>query len=369
MTSHRVAGLIYGPQPHYLDHLGPLCSLLGIPLCVTEQSIFTLAQEFYPSLDLRLETYLSMGTYLIENFDILFHCSVRQLFDDAFFFVQKLHNKKIHTIWCPHGNSDKGNITYFMEALQEERSALIYGEKMRDMLKTKGVLDKWHSYAITGNYRLSYYLKNQFFYKNLVTYKIERKLPANKKTILYAPTWDDFEKSSSLYDAYKYIINELPQEYNLIIKIHPNLYGQDPAKVERILGYCEGKDSILWLEDFPSIYPLLDFIDIYIGDASSIGYDFVTFNKPMVLLNQNNRIADKDPGLYLYRCGIEIRRNQYPDVYKILSAYLPTDGAHFENIRKTTTEYTFGLPLTDNELKEKIDTLYKTFPEQELNFY
>ncbi|NDB87266.1 MAG: hypothetical protein EB127_31980, partial [Alphaproteobacteria bacterium] len=162
---------------------------------------------------------------------------------------------------------------------------------------------------------------------------------------------------------------ELPQEYNLIIKIHPNLYAQDPAQVEQILGYCARQNSILWLEDFPSIYPILDFVDIYIGDASSIGYDFLTFNKPMILLNQNNRIADKDPGLYLYRCGIEIRRDQYPDIYKILSAYLPTDSAHFQNIRKITEEYTFGLPLTEKNLKEKVDNLYNTFPEEELNFY
>ncbi|MCX6989316.1 MAG: CDP-glycerol glycerophosphotransferase family protein [Chlamydiae bacterium] len=369
MISYRAAGLIYGPESHYLDHLAPLCSLLHIPLCVTEESIFILAKEFYPGLDVRLENYPSMGSYLIEHFDILFHCSVRQLFDNAFFFVQKLHNKKIHTIWCPHGNSDKGHSSYFMEALKEESVALIYGQKMLELLDDKGVLEKLKSYATIGNYRLCHYLKNKPFYQNLVRYKIARRLPSAKKKILYAPTWNDTEKSTSFYDASLHIINNLPEEYDLIIKIHPNLPNEDPVGVERILARSEENDSILLLENFPTIYPLLEYVDIYIGDASSIGYDFLPFNKPMLLLNQNNRDSQNDQGLYLYQSGIEVRFDQYPDIYKILSAYLPSDLSHFTDIRKKIEKFTFGDKTTEESIQQKIEALYRTFPEPYLNFY
>ena len=56
-----------------------------------------------------------------------------------------------------------------------------------------------------------------------------------------------------------------------------------------IMKLKHSQKNILFLEDFPLIYPLLDFIDIYIGDFSSIGYDFLTFDKAMYLLKPQNK--------------------------------------------------------------------------------
>ena len=36
-NSFHCAGLIYGPDLHHLDHLAPICSLMNIPLIVTEK--------------------------------------------------------------------------------------------------------------------------------------------------------------------------------------------------------------------------------------------------------------------------------------------------------------------------------------------
>ena len=367
--SLRTAALIYGPEGHHLDHLAPLCCLLDIPLLVTEEPIFEIAKEFYPDLKVSYLHYLSIADTIIKNYEVIIHCSVRALFDEIFFFAQKLGNKKIHTIWCPHGNSDKGHSTYYMEALAGEGLALVYGQKMIDFLKGKGVLDKLKGYAEVGNYRLTYYHMHKAFYERRVIDKVAKKLPVRKKNILYAPTWNDFEHSSSFYDAISTLIERLPESYNLIIKLHPNLRLQDPFGVDKFMQSYEDRNQILFLEDFPSIYPLLDFIDIYIGDASSIGYDILAFNKPMLLLNQNNRDCRTDPGLYLFQCGIEIRKEQYFDIYKILSAYLPSDVSYFSEVRKKVHEYTFGKEKSPEKLKEEIKALYKELPDIDLNFY
>lgn len=365
----RAAGLIYGPEAHYLDHLAPLCSLLNIPLLVTEEALFESAKAFYPDLTVHYFDYQTVAERLIRDFEIIFHCSIRDLFDEIFFFAQKLGNKKIHTIWCPHGNSDKGHTIFYMEALRNEEVALVYGQKMIAFLKEKGAFDNLKAYAQVGNYRLSYYEAHKVFYGRLIKEKIARKLPVRKKNIFYAPTWNDYEKSSSFYDAITTLIEKLPEAYNLIIKLHPNVKQSDPFGIERFLMTYEDRNQILFLEDFPPIYPILDFVDIYIGDASSIGYDFLSFNKPMLLLNQNNRDTHSDPGLYLFKCGIEIRKDQYHDIYKILSAYLPSDVSYFSETRKKVYGYTFGESQSDSHLKQEIEALYKVFPERDLNFY
>jgi len=368
-TPMRAAGLIYGPEPHHLDHLAPLCCLLQIPLIVTEESILEQAEQFYPELEAKCVSYHSISDALVKNFEVIFHCSIRDLFDEIFFFAQKFNNKKLHTIWCPHGNSDKGHSTFYMEALGKEEVALVYGQKMIDFFKEKGVFDNLKAHAIVDNYRYSYYLKHKTFYDELVKNKIGRQLPVRKKKILYAPTWDDVEKSSSFYDATASLIERLPESFNLIIKLHPNLRLKDPFGVDKFLLAYEDRIQILFIEDFSPVYPLLNFVDIYIGDASSIGYDFLAFNKPMLLLNQNNRDSEKDPGLYLFKCGIEIRKDQYHDIYKILTAYLPSDISYFSDVRKNVYEYTFGKEKNEIDLKAEIEALYKVFPEKDLNFY
>src|SRR3989339_2080057 len=118
------AGLIFGPAPHYIDHLAPLCSLLAIPLIVTEEEEKKLVQTFYPEVQVTQIDSISLPDLLVEKIDIIFLCTPRILFDEIFFFAQKLRNKKVHTIWCPHGNSDKGHISLFMEGLDKEEVAL-----------------------------------------------------------------------------------------------------------------------------------------------------------------------------------------------------------------------------------------------------
>src|SRR6267154_2464648 len=126
------AGLIYGPELHHLDHLAPLCCVMNIPLIVTEEKIAEFAKRYYPDLVVVLSDYMSVPQYLVSHFDIIFYSMPRDLFDEIFFLTQKLSQKRIHTVWCPHGNSDKGNSIFYMEALKKEEAALVYGKQMID---------------------------------------------------------------------------------------------------------------------------------------------------------------------------------------------------------------------------------------------
>ncbi|NGX47844.1 MAG: hypothetical protein K1000chlam3_01229, partial [Chlamydiae bacterium] len=75
------------------------------------------------------------------------------------------------------------------------------------------------------------------------------------------------------------LLLKAPKEFSLFVKLHSNLYQQFPEEIATLK-----KEGVQLIEDFPPIYPLLAKMDLYIGDMSSIGYDFLAFKRPMILL-------------------------------------------------------------------------------------
>ena len=328
----RAAGLIYGQMAHHLDHVGPFCALIEIPLIVTEEEIASLARKYYPGLEVIYWDYIQVPHNLVQQFDTIFSSMPRPLFEDVFFLPMKLARKEISTVWLPHGNSDKGHASIFMEGLQHDHYALVYGKKMIDFLQEKKVFHQLKSCITIGNFRYTYYLKNKAFYDALA----EQLLPFDKKVILYAPTWKDKENSTSFYEACSILIDNLPEQYHLVIKLHPNL---NDLETDRIFYRYENAPRVLFLKDWPPIYPLLNKAAIYIGDMSSIGYDFLTFNRPMFFLNQNNRDLLHDRGLFLHQAGVSLTPEEYPQIYTIIEE---EDKEHLSAIRQEIYSYTFG---------------------------
>ncbi len=346
MKKKNSAALIYGNNLHYLDHLAPLSSLLNIDLITNEENIFELTKKYYPNTTPLYKDYLEFNFFLVKEYDYIFSCFTRPFFDADFSFHQDLFKKNVHTIWCPHGNSDKGHSIFFMEALQTEKTILIYGKKMMDYIKEKKTFKTNTNYFSVGNYRHKYFLQNKEFYNNIVNNEIKSKLPDYNKTIFYAPTWDDSENSSSFWSSYQILIDNLPDNFNLIIKIHPNMSQQNDILLEQIIYSYENKKNILFLKVFPPIYPLIDFSDVYLGDASSIGYDFITFNKPMFFLKTKNKTT------FLNQCGYLLSVNK--NIYNEISLLIKKNSQAFSNVRKKISSYTFDNVLLNKGLLNEI---------------
>lgn len=365
----KSAGLIYGKAFHYIDHLAPLCHLLEVPLIVTEEEIEEVVTLFYPGLQVVLVNYIALPAYVLQTFSVLFVCTPRLLFDEVFFLFQKLHRKKIHTIWCPHGNSDKGHKVFFMEGLAQEEVSLVYGPKMIDFLQKKGAFQQLKECVEVSNYRRLYYEERQVFYDAMVNEKIVSKLPPNTKKILYAPTWEDAEGSSSFAEAALILAQYIPEDFVLLVKPHPNLLVSRNPSNQKILADLEEMDHVRVLSNFPPIYPLLAVTDLYIGDLSSIGYDALSFDIPLFFLNAKGRDKETDPGLYLYRCGVELCAKEYDHIYEIIRKALSEDRRMFSSIRKEVYQYTFGESMSKELLRQKIAKAYTCFPDEELNFF
>jgi len=312
-------GLIYDESFHYLDHLAPFCALMGWPLIALEPAVTERAYRYYP--DLKVIDALPPLTPIVA-------CEPRSLLRAA------LNAPDLQTFWLPHGNSDKGWKAPFFEALQESEPAFVYGEKMIDFMREKKTLAKT---IRVGNFRWAYFQKHKHFYTQT---QIELGLPQGRKNFLYAPTWDDSENNCSFWHAFPLLAENLPESCNLIVKWHPNTYRLHEARLERMIGQYANRKNIVFISDFPPIYPLLEICDAYIGDMSSIGYDFLKFSRPMFFLNPQKRDAQTDRGLYLHRCGREIHPHQISSLFSLC------DNREFTEIQRKTYDYTFDTDVT-----------------------
>jgi hypothetical protein len=344
----KIAAVYYDPVFVHLDHIAPLCYILNIPLFLEDEKLFDLAQKFYPQTKSFFKQSLC-HQFLAKNFDVLISCS-NWFAEDKFSFLN-LNKKNMKLVLCPHGNSDKGRIEKGnMLAYTMQDMVFLYGKHMIDFLKSLNIYNKLKQHLVIGNYRLSFYKKFKSFYDQITNAMVFSRLDKKNKTILYAPTWKDKENSTSFFEIFKYLIKNVPSHYNIIIKLHPNLEYKNPAEFYQI--YKETHlPNILYLNDFPLIYPLLNKCDIYLGDFSSIGYDFLYFQRPMFFIDPKQREKTSHPSLFLHNCGYQINKKHWNNIFSFIDSNLNNK---FNDIQKQTYKYTYGNEKKLSEIKKII---------------
>ncbi len=343
----KIAAVYYDSVDAHLDHIIPLSYLLNIPIFFEDEKLFQLAKIFYPQTNIFFKQSISYN-FLAENFDVLISCD-NWFLKDKFSF-DSLNKKNMKLVLCPHGNSDKGHIMKAkMESYASQDMVLLYGNHMINLLKSLNVFDKLKQYAIVGNFRLSFYKKFKKFYDKIADELVFSKLNKKNKTILYAPTWKDQENSSSFFKIFDKLIKKIPSHYNLIVKPHPNLEIKNPVEFYQL--YEENlPKNILFLQQFPLIYPLLNKTDIYLGDFSSIGYDFLYFQKPMFFLDHLQR-KPTEPSLFLHRCGQSIDKKYWKNIFSFIDENLDDN---FKKIQNDIYAFTYGKEKKLPEIKKII---------------
>lgn len=353
----------------FMDHLVPLCQIMEIPIFCTNRWIYELIQLHYPQMPQTPQMPLffneapdySLDPFLRE-YDVLFYVDMYRRHNGTFQFVDHLYKGPARSVCGLHGNSDKKRNLYWIEKFADEDISLIYGQHMLDFLDEKGVLERLKKGIITGNYRYEYYLQHQEFFDAQCRHLF---FPENgKKTILYAPTWihpnrkwawrDDY---TSFLAVHSYILDNIPEGFQVLVKLHPLFVYIFPEDAERVIEKYKGRDNISFINDFPLIYPLLKKVDCYLGDYSSIGYDFLLFDRPLFFLNAKERDPSLDKGVYLYNCGRAILPYEFPKLYEIISQTLQED--IYSERRKKTYSYAYGKRKDLRELKREIEEAYR----------
>jgi len=119
--------------------------------------------------------------------------------------------------------------------------------------------------------------------------------PVDRQTVLYAPT-----HNPGLTSALKLADNPVDlllgdiSNVNLIIKPHPRLCEQRPGLIEgwRIIA-AERDDVWLVTDAALDVAPFLKAADVLVSDASSVIFEFLVFDRPIVLIDPTVTQRDK----------------------------------------------------------------------------
>ena len=349
-TQPRSIAIITGPDT-LLDHIGVLSQLLCIPLLVTDQNTFDIAKIFYPHLDIHLIDLIDLSfAFLAQNFDIIFQ-SNRLANMEMSSQLRLLHNKEMRFVYCPHGNSDKG---FSRKHHPIQDMSLVYGAHMMNLLEESGAIHQIRETIITGNYRLPFYRKHQDFYDTLAKDLIGKDLLSDLETVLYAPTWQDGENPSSFFSSCDKVVGDLQGRWNVIIKIHPLLEQFYPAETLSIVQRYEKQRGIVFLSKFPAIHPILQLCDLYIGDFSSIGYDFLSFDRPMFFFNTLQQAGGQGEGCLLHQCGISIPIDPLLNLHDFLQSHRRICQDQYGIARSRMYDFAYGQERDILEVKQEL---------------
>ncbi|MEJ9228739.1 CDP-glycerol glycerophosphotransferase family protein [Peribacillus butanolivorans] len=122
------------------------------------------------------------------------------------------------------------------------------------------------------------------------------KINDGKENILYAPTWKGTNLAKVDNDILQiiadinYLESQIGEQYNLLIKVHPFLYKEANK-------HTEIKNRLI--PDYVDTNELLATVDLLITDYSSIFFDFLVTNKPILFYTWDTDVYSEQRGQYL----------------------------------------------------------------------
>jgi hypothetical protein len=197
----------------------------------------------------------------------------------------------------------------------------------------------------------------------------------NCPTIIYCPTWRKESISSiEIFLSNPEIIVRLALDYNLIIKPHPNIFNPDRQFYDQSI-----VDQLEVIAQIPNVklmrsgnvMPWYAQADLFIGDISAAGYEWLYYNKPMVFLNpQPSRLQASEAFTaltYLWQCG-EIC-SSIADLPHLVEAGLRQD--HYQSIRESILHYSVFKPRDNGATRrgcEEIEHILAAIAQGDFDF-
>lgn len=259
--NRSLAGLLYGYDPDSLDLLAPLCSLLSIPLFISDVTIHKLAREYYPDLKIEISPPLTFGKDFLSQHDIAITCIPKTLLDQLFFFDEHQLKKKCLSLFLSSGKPSDGRENLF----------LVPGKQLQ------GASTKEKSIPI-GIYRYYYYEKHRQFYQKLLEPTL--KFPVKQKNLLLSLS------NSELETTLLALLRTLPPYYNLYIRITPHPI--ENSFYQAIGQKYARHTNIKFVDAIPPLHPILDRSDFFIGNQTDAAYEFLHYDRPLFFLHSEN---------------------------------------------------------------------------------
>ncbi len=267
---------------HQIGYITGLLRYLNGKLYTDCYSTYTIIKEDFPDINV---SYFELLEDIIKDMKNKIKALILQDFHYKKFSELRKYSIKFVQIF--HGTSDKSYNTN-KEILKYDLVCLS-GKKMLEDFERKG-LNKNKNCIITGNPKTDPIFNNEYNRNQEIT---KLGLDPAKKNVLYAPTWLDGMGNSSFKRFGLKIHEYFPSEYQLTIKLHPNIYFYKPRLVELLKEKIKDKKNIVLLENKKRIYdivPILAASDLLITDVSGVSHEYIAFLRPMIFLNNRNII-------------------------------------------------------------------------------
>lgn len=189
---------------------------------------------------------------------------------------------------------------------------------------------------ITGYGRLDFienYKKSSNKLETLMTIKKKYNIPIDKKIVLYAPTWihnnklikDEFMLPTNF--EFLTLLNEICEELKLFLIFRPHMNTQLSEKYIKKLQTLSNI-KFLPFKKFDNPEDFLIISDILLTDYSSISFDYLLLDRPVLFLNVNDSFNN---GLYMsetLRFGI---LTNLKDLKYNISKYLDSNECYFND--------------------------------------
>ncbi|PFJ17425.1 hypothetical protein COD67_09415 [Bacillus cereus] len=144
------------------------------------------------------------------------------------------------------------------------------------------------------------YPRNDMFYSQNTTDRINEikkilNISPNKKVILYAPTWRDYEKRHEPY-TFRFDLDKFQQEFGDEYVLLLRLHYFDAARMH-ITGYEKFVYNVTYYNDIQDLYLISD---VLITDYSSVMFDYANLNRPMIFFTYDLlRYGSQIRGFYI----------------------------------------------------------------------
>jgi hypothetical protein len=161
---------------------------------------------------------------------------------------------------------------------------------------------------------------------------------SGRRTVIYAPTWRKGDISSlDLFLDNASVVDHIVEDYNLVIKPHPNTFSRDrqfydQGIVDRLEALTE-RGALLVKSG--NVMPFFAQADLNVGDISASCYEWLYFDRPIVFLNPQPGVlrpsSDFRAATYLWQCG-EVCEN-VEDLKSVIDRSLADDRCHADRER------------------------------------
>jgi hypothetical protein len=186
----------------------------------------------------------------------------------------------------------------------------------------------------------------------------------DKKTLIYCPTWRKENISSiEIFLNHPDVIEQLTQDYNLIVKPHPNIFNPDRQFYDQTIVDRLYQLPQIQLIRSGNVMPWFAQADLFIGDISAAGYEWLYYNKPMVFLNPQPGVLQPSTDVaamtYLWQCG-EVC-DDIQQLKQSVERNLQCD--HYQAVRKSLLHYSVFNPRDNGATQRGIKEIERLLAE------